>query len=204
MITIFAKATNQSSLRDLLRSLINNADNRKNYQIFVGGDPKQDDKREEILSEFREQADVFLMKEGEDPKAIETELFWCLSDEVFVLGHHWDKRILFHKDKYPDDIIVMFPSGIRSYAKKSESEIALAAERNPVVSAQWVELAGLHDVEMVCRSLALNHGIDRRVDISPVKVQFRGKQSLPPEYNQTEVEKKSQAVSQFILNARSE
>ncbi len=97
----------------------------------------------------------------------------------------------------------MFPSGYKSYGTKSEQEIAVVAERFPVLSAQWIEIAGMQHAEMICRSLLLKHAIDRRVDIRLVDIQARGALSPQPEYDSMQVEKKADAIAEFILNDRS-
>lgn len=198
MITIFIKATNTNNLRDLIRSMINNAENRENYQIYVGGDPAQDDKWLETISEFKERADIFLMKEGGAPEEISTELFWTITDEFFVLGHQWDKRINFYKDNFPDEIVVMLPSGYKPYGAKSEIEIATIAEKNPIVSAKWAELVGLNDVEMICRILFIKHTIDRRIDMRLLDLQPRGAVSYLPAYDAREIEKKADIIADYV------
>lgn len=199
MITILAYASNQNALRDLIRSLIGNAEKKDSFQIFVGGDTSKDELWLETMSEFKDQASLFLMSEGQS-KEIDTQLCWVLSDEVFILGSHWDKRINYYKEKYPDDIIVMFPTGYKPYGVKSEAEIAAMAERHPVLSAKWVELVGLQDAEMICRQLFLKHGIDRRIDIRLIDIQERGAPSPRPGYDPREVARKADIIADYINN----
>jgi len=199
MITIFAYASNQNGLRDLLRSLIGNAEKKDSFQILVGGYPDNDALWLETMAEYKDVANLSLMTAGQG-KEIDTRLCWVLSDEVFILGTQWDKRINYYRDKYPDDIIVMFPTGYKPYGVKSESEIAMMAERHPVLSAKWVELVGLQDAEMICRQLFLKHGIDRRIDIRLIDIQERGAPSPRPAYDPKEVIRKADIIAEYINN----
>lgn len=193
MITVFIRATNKHNLRDAVRSLINNAQSRNNYRIVIKGNGDWT----EVISEFRESSDISVTIDG-NAVPYEDDVIWYLSDDVFVLGYQWDKRILFYKDNYPDGIIVMFPSGYRPYGSKSENQVASLAERHPVLSRGWIDLVGMEDAEMICRTLFLKHGIDRRVDIRAVDIHERGAQKPNPEYSISEVEKKATIISDFI------
>lgn len=198
MITILVKASNQNNLRDLLRSLINNAESRDNYHIFVTGDPDKDKEWIETISEFTERADIVLLKSINQLGERETDLIWILKDEVFVLGHQWDKRLEFYKNKFQDGIVVMFPTGYKPYGAKAEAEIEVIAERHPVLSAKWVELIGLDHAEMICRMLFIKHGIDRRIDLRLLDLQTRAGLSPNPPYDARVIEKKASIIADYI------
>lgn len=198
MITVLAKASNQNNLRDLLRSLINNAESKDNYHIFVSGDPAKDSEWLETISEFAEKSDIVLLKTAEQIQERETDLLWILTDEVFILGFQWDKRLEFYKNKFPDGIVVMMPTGYKPYGAKAETEIAQIAERHPVLSAKWVELVGIEHAEMICRMLFIKHGIDRRVDIRLLDLQTRAGLSPNPPYDERDIEKKANIIATYI------
>lgn len=199
MITVIIKATDKNNLRDLIRSLIGNAASRENYRIYVGGEEaERDGAWLDVMSEFKDSADMFLMTEDKHPNISDARLLWMLSDDVFVLGRQWDKGLLFYADKYPDAILALLPSGYKAYGTKSEEEIAVVAERNPVVSSKWAQLVGVENVEMICRSLFMKHGIDRRVDIRRLNLMQRGAFTSQPLHDSIEVEKKAQVIADYI------
>lgn len=194
MITVFVKATDTYKLNDLLRSLIGNAEKKENFRIIVGGDEIY----QKVIDDYKNKSDISLMKEGDLPKEILTKMVWMISDDVIVLGRQWDKRILFYANKYPDEIIVMFPSGYKHYHDKSEEQVAFMAERNPVVSGKWIELAGMYDVEMICRDLFVKYNIDRRIDIRLVDVTERGMMPARKSYDSVDVSTKANAIADYI------
>lgn len=191
MITVIAKATDKNAINDLLRSLINNAEDKNSFEILVDGGAEY----AEVVDRYQGEA---LVEFNQPTKSYYSTLIWTLTDSVFVLGQQWDKRIRFYQKKFPDGIVAMLPSGYRNYREKSEEEVLVMAERNPVVSDKWVELAGTDDVEMVCRSLFLRHNIDRRIDIRLVDLQYRGAVPVNEIPDMTSVDARADAIANYI------
>lgn len=195
MITIFIKATNSHNLNDTIRSLVGNSEKKDVFRIFVGGDKSFSG----VVDSFKAAVEIKLLEENETVE-YDSKLVWLLSDEVLVMGYQWDKRLLHYADKFPDDIIVMFPSGNKGYGARSETEIAAMSEKNPVVSAKWAELVGLQDAEMICRKLFLKYDIDRRIDARCVGVLERGAPGVRDTYDAREVGRKADIIADYIKN----
>lgn len=193
MITVIIEANNTNNLNDLLRSLINNAQSRDNYNIVVKGK----EYCRNVVDSYITSADILLSNTPGHSIPI-PDLVWNIHDDYFVLGQQWDKRLNYYKDKFEDGIVVMMPSGYKPYNIMGEQEIASLAERNPVVSGKWLELVGLCDVEMICRSLSLRHNIDRRVDIRLADITARGKIPEIPTCRTNDIDYKADIIADYI------
>lgn len=204
MITIFVKATDPHRLRDLLRSLVNNAESRDNYRIVIGGETTRHGEWVQVASEFSGRAEIVVVAEG-GVIELEATMVWILDDDVFVLGYQWDKRILHYADAFDDGIVVMCPSGVKPYAASGVEVSSMQAERHPIVSAEWTSLVGLQDVDRICQELALTHGVDRRIDMRLLDVQWRGQPTpiTTPATPTSEIKAKAQGIRTHIGDYRS-
>lgn len=191
MITIITRASSDYNLNDLLRSLINNAEDKNNFQIIV------DEKYKAIADTYKDIANIVYL-ENHETIELNTEIVWSISDEYIVMGHQWDKRINFYKEKFEDGVFVMLPSGYKSYNMISVNQTEEMAERNPIMSSKWVELAGIDNVEITCRDLFFKYGIDRRIDLRLVDLLARGRISSLEPYDTKEVEINADKIAEYI------
>lgn len=190
MITIVVKATHNDALNDLVRSLISNSEDKNSFCIVVIGEENFQD----VVEKYTDSISIKRLLEV--PITFSTDLVWSITDEVFVMGYQWDKRLGYYKDKFPDGMIAMLPSGYKAYKERSEWDIIQLAERNPVISGKWANLVGIDDVEMICRYLVLNFDIDRRIDVRLVDLIQRGK--ISPYVLGNTIEQKAEKIVDYI------
>ena len=87
-------------------------------------------------------------------------------------------------------------------SRPTEAQAEDQAEKYPVVSREWVGLAGVKDVSAVCRFLALQHHIDRRIDLRLVNILERKPAPLGVPSDVLSAQRKAAAIAQYIGDFR--
>ena len=106
-----------------------------------------------------------------------SEMFWVLSDDVMVAGHHWDRKLLDCAAKSPDGVFVITPTAKVDYSMMAQHEALNTMENYPVWSRGWVGICGGFGytfstdgwTNLICWKLVREYGLDPRLLPEPLQ-----------------------------------